>query len=115
MSVPISAMRIWAEVSLKPGTSFRSFKGVTKGLERGLDQRASKARDRLFQLRQSGLYMLADEEAMMSSERVRATRLQALRGLEADVGTELGKLSGSVSPAIRSPSRCAVHLPPRCP
>ena len=41
----------------------QSFKGVTKGLERGLDPRV-EGRDRLFQLF-NGLYMLADEKAMM--------------------------------------------------
>ena len=41
----------------------QSFKGVTKGLQRGLDPRIEGC-DRLFQLF-NGLYMLADEEAMM--------------------------------------------------
>ena len=41
----------------------QSFKGVTKGLECGLDPRV-ESRNRLFQLL-NGLYMLANEEAMM--------------------------------------------------
>ena len=44
----------------------QSFKGVTKGLERGLDPRV-EGRDRLFQLL-NGLYMLPDEEAMMGAQ-----------------------------------------------
>ena len=61
--VPISAMRIWAEVSLRPGTSFSRSMASRKGSS-AASIRASKAAIVFLQLL-NGLQMLADEEAMM--------------------------------------------------
>lgn len=63
ISVPISAKKIWTEVSLKPTTVLQSFNGLTKGLKRGLDP-LIEGRDRPLQL-PNGLQLLADAELMM--------------------------------------------------
>jgi hypothetical protein len=63
ISVPISAKKIWTEVSLKPTTLLQSFNGLTKGLKRGLDP-LIEGRDRPLQP-PNGLQLLADAELMM--------------------------------------------------
>ena len=65
MSVPISAIRIWAEVSLRPGTSFNRSTASRKGSSAASIR--VEGRNRFFQLL-NDLEMLPDEEAMRGAQ-----------------------------------------------